>query len=104
MTCLKSSCSDLMATTTAILSHISLLEVTAALNCLTRNPTLANILVTGFSNPLGLLIFKYVRSSSRIEYTTSGAIYEHTALSFSHMTFGSSLLIMSLNKSLLTSA
>lgn len=100
--CLKSSCKDLVATTIPILSHKFLMGVTAALNCLTRNLILVKILVTSFSNPLGLLILRYVKSSWRIEYTTSGPTYKHMVLSFSYMTFGSSLSIILLNKSLLT--
>lgn len=63
VTCSKSLYSGSVATTTVILSHMSLLGVTAALNRLTKNRTLAKILGTGFSNPFGLLIFGYVRSS-----------------------------------------
>lgn len=46
----------------AILSHISLLGMTAALNYLTKNLTSANKLVISFSNPLSLLILGYLRS------------------------------------------
>ena len=63
VTCSKLSCKDSVATTTTILSYISLLGMTATLNHLTKNLTLANILVITFSNPLGLLIFGYMRSA-----------------------------------------
>ena len=81
---------------------MSLLGVTVALNRMTRNRTSAKILVTGFLNPLGLLIFGYVSSYWRIEYTTPGQTCEQTAFSFSQMTFGSSSLMMLLNKLSLT--
>lgn len=69
---------------------------------LIRNLTLANILVTGFSNPLDLLIFEYMRSFQRIKYIIPGPTCKYTALSFSHITFRLFLSIMLLNKLLLT--
>ena len=59
----KSLYKDLVAIITTILSHISLLRMTTILNYFIRNLTLAMILVTNFSNLLGLLIFGYMKSS-----------------------------------------
>lgn len=103
MTYLKSLCKDSVTIIMAMLSHISLLGMIAALNYLTRNLTSANILVTGFLNPLSLLIFGYMRNSWRIEYMTLGPTCKHTVLSFFHMTFELSSLMMVLNRLLPTS-
>lgn len=103
ITCLKSLCKDLIATTIDILFYMSLFRITATFNYLTRNLTLAKILVIGFSNSLGLLILGYIKSFWRIEYTTPGSTCEHTTLNFSHMTFGSFLSLILFNRLLLTS-
>ena len=62
ITYLKSLYKNLLATTTIIPSHISLLKVIVALNCLIQNQILVNTLIIGSLNSLVLLIFKYMRS------------------------------------------
>ena len=48
-----------------MLFHIFLLDMTMALNYLTKNLNVANILVIGFFNLLGLLILDILRALER---------------------------------------
>ena len=59
----KSSCRESITIATAILSHMSLFDVMAALNRLQRNGSSEKTLVTDFLNPFGLLIFGNERNS-----------------------------------------
>lgn len=100
--CLKSLYSKSVTITIIILSQVCLFGVTADLSRLTSTQTSENTLETNESNSFSLLIFEYINSSCSIKYTTPIPIWEHMALSLSHICYGSSLSIILLNKLLLT--
>ncbi len=62
----NSLCSISVATTIVILSHMSLFDVTVALNHFTRTPTSEKWLMTNLSKHFDFLIFECVSSSWKI--------------------------------------
>lgn len=84
-----------------ILFQKSRFDVIAAQNYFTRNFIFANLLITGFLKPFGLLIYAEFKISWKIEYTTPCPTCEHTVQSFSHISYKLVLSIILLKMSLL---
>lgn len=99
---LKSLYSKSVTTTMAMLFYISLFGVITTLSYLMSIQISKNTLMTALLNSFNWLIFEYVSNYWDIKYAIFILILEYMALCFFYICCGLSLVIMLLNKLLLT--
>lgn len=90
----KSLCKESRATTITILSHISRFDIIATCSRFIKNRISAKVLMTNLSKPFDMLIYGYLRSSWRMEYTTPWPSCKQADYSLFHISFESIILMI----------